>query len=510
MADMSAQYLQNRASGILLHITSLPSLYGIGDIGPGAYKFVDFLSQAKQSLWQVLPLNPIEQALGNSPYSSISCYASNTLLISPELMVKDGLLKKSEIEPSSVFSNKWVDYGKARNYKEKLFNLAYERFKQNSQKGDYEKFLIDNSSWLNDFVRFVVFKKHFHEKIWNQWPNKIRDRQKQALQRLANKLNDRIEKEKFLQYLFFKQWFSLKQYCNQKGIRIIGDIPIYVNYDSADVWIHPEIFKLNKEKKPIGVSGVPPDYFSKTGQLWGNPVYRWEVLRNFQYAWWIERFEHNLKMFDIVRIDHFRGFVAYWEVPTGEKNAINGKWIHAPAEDFFNTLFKKFPSLPIIAEDLGTITDDVKEIMRHFGFPGMRILLFAFGEDNPNHPYLPHNYINNCVVYTGTHDNNTIKGWFKHEATYRDKQRLFYHLGRKVSKQNIHWELIRFVMTSVANTVIFSMQDILGLDQAARMNQPATAEGNWQWRLLSEQLTPHLAKSLLEMTESSKRLPQGF
>jgi 4-alpha-glucanotransferase len=307
--------------------------------------------------------------------------------------------------------------------------------------------------------------------------------------------------EKFFQYIFFKQWLALKSYCNSKNIQIIGDMPIYMNYDSCDVWANPEIFKLNEEKQPASVSGVPPDYFSATGQLWGNPVYNWEVLKQTQYSWWIKRVEHNLKFFDILRLDHFRGFVGYWEIPSGEETAINGKWVAAPAEEFFGTLLKHFPGLPIIAEDLGEITPDVREVMSRFGFPGMKILIFAFGDDLPVHPYAPHNYTENCLVYTGTHDNNTVKGWFRKEASLQLRNRLSAYLGHEASEDRIHWELIRLAMMSIARIAIIPMQDLLGLGEEARMNQPATIEGNWSWRLLPEQLTPTVTNKLTEMTE---------
>jgi len=307
--------------------------------------------------------------------------------------------------------------------------------------------------------------------------------------------------EKFLQYLFFKQWFSLKNYCNSKNIQIIGDVPIYVSFDSVDVWANPGIFKLDKKKMPTFIAGVPPDYFSKTGQLWENPVYRWDVLKETRYSWWVKRIEHNLRLFDVIRLDHFRGFVAYWEVPANEKTAINGKWIEVPAEDFFSTLLKHFPNLAIIAEDLGFITPDVIEVIDHFRFPGMKLLIFAFGDDFPKSSYLPHNHTKNCVVYTGTHDNNTVKGWWRREASPEDRKRLFKYIGREVEEGNIQWEFIRLAMMSVADMVIIPMQDILGLGEEARMNLPATAEGNWEWRLIPEQLTPSLAKRLSEMTE---------
>lgn len=493
--------MNKRGSGVLLHITSLPSSYGIGDLGPWAYRFADFLTQTKQSLWQILPLNPTDPAYGNSPYHTISAFASNPLLISPELMVQDGLLAKSDLESLPKFPKGCVDYAAVMAYKEKLFNLAYERFRNERQKYEYERFCLENSHWLEDFALFVSLKTHFHGRAWSEWPGEIRDREPQALRCLKRELRHGIEMEKFLQYLFFQQWTSLKGYCNQRGIQIFGDVPIYVQYDSVDVWTNPEIFKLDHKKRPYAVAGVPPDYFSETGQLWGNPVYRWEVLQERGYNWWVRRMEHTLRLFDVVRMDHFRGFIAYWEIPAGEKTAINGRWVEAPAEDFFNALLKRFSCLPIIAEDLGVITPDVRETMHHFGFPGMKLLLFAFGEDNPMHPYLPHTYERNYVVYTGTHDNNTIKGWFESEATPEVKKRLFRYLGRKVPVEELHWELIRLAMMSVANMVIFPIQDILGLGEEARMNRPATTKGNWQWRLLPQQLTPSVARRLMEMTE---------
>jgi len=351
----------------------------------------------------------------------------------------------------------------------------------------------------------VALKSHFGGKAWSEWPQDIRDRQPQALQSAKKELYETVEKERFLQYLFFKQWGSLKDYCKEKNIQVIGDIPIYVNHDSVDVWAHPELFKLDDEKRPYVVAGVPPDYFSETGQLWGNPIYQWDVLKEKEYDWWVQRIAQTLKVYDLLRIDHFRGLVAYWEVPATEKTAINGNWIEAPVMDFLNHLTRRFPSLPIIAEDLGVITPDVREIMHHFELPGMKLLLFAFGDDLATNPYIPHNLPRNCVAYTGTHDNNTIRGWFEKEATPEIKRRLFRYLGRNVPVEELHWELIRLVMMSVANVTIFPMQDILGLGEEARMNQPSTLEGNWQWRLLPDLLTPDLTSTLREMTETYGR-----
>lgn len=493
--------MKKRGSGILLHITSLPSPHGIGDLGPWAYKFADFLKDTKQSLWQVLPLNPTDPAHGSSPYHSFSAFASNPLMISPDLMIQDDLLAKGDLEPGLNGPEGRVDYDEVVAYKKRLFHLAFENFQRKERNLEYERFCSENSFWLEDFALFVAAKEHFNGRVWNEWPQEIRDREPGALQILGKQLFDRIEMEKFLQFIFYHQWSLLKEYCHQYDIKIFGDIPIYVVYDSVDLWTNPEIFKLDNQKRPCAVSGVPPDYFSDTGQLWGNPVYRWDRLKETDYAWWIQRIEHNFKLFDLVRIDHFRGFVSYWEVTSGEKNATNGKWVDAPAKDFFNAILKRFPDPPIIAEDLGVITPDVREIMDRFKLPGMRILLFAFGEDLPTNLYAPHNHVEDCVVYTGTHDNNTVRGWFEREATPEDKRRLFSYLLREVTAEEVHREFIRLAMMSVAKLVILPMQDVLGLGEEARMNLPATTEGNWQWRLLPEHLETSRVEKLLEMTE---------
>jgi 4-alpha-glucanotransferase len=497
--------MDKRASGILLHISSLPSHFGIGDMGPEAYRFADFLAEAKQRFWQILPLNPTERVYGNSPYHSISAFAGNPLIISPDLLVQDGLLTKTDYRPIPNGPRGRVDYDIAVPYKEKLFNIAYERFAKTIDREEYDRFCSQNASWLEDFALFVALKSHFKGKPWSEWPPEIRDRQPDAVQSMQEDLYDTIEQEKFLQYLFFHQWLALKRYCNEKGIKIIGDMPIYVDYDSVDVWTHPTIFKLDADRQPEAVAGVPPDYFSATGQLWGNPVYQWNTLKEREFDWWIQRMGHTLTLFDVVRIDHFRGLVAYWEVPAGEQTAINGQWVEAPVYDFFNALRARFPSLPVIAEDLGVITPDVREVMHHFKLPGMKVLLFAFGEDNPEHPYLPHTYEENAVVYTGTHDNNTAKGWFEQEAKPEDKKRLFQYLGHKTSAQEIPWELIRLAMESKANLALIPMQDVLGLGEEDRMNRPATGEGNWEWQLRLGQLTSKLAEKLRVLTETCGR-----
>jgi len=497
--------MKKRTSGILLHVTSLPSSYGIGDFGSDAYKFVDFLSKAKQSFWQILPLSAMNSPFDSSPYNIISAFAYNTFLISPELLIHEGLLNKKDVYPIPRFPKGKTNYKDVIPYKKKLFRTAFERFKKRKDRDEYEKFSTENSSWLEDFALFKALKTHFKGRVWSEWPIEARDRKPEAMRSLIKDLHDEIEMEKFLQYIFIQQWSLLKYYCHEKGIRIIGDMPIYVGHDSVDCWTHPGIFKLDKNKRPSAVSGVPPGYFSKTGQLWGNPVYRWDILKEKKYDWWVKRVEHNFKLYDLVRIDHFRGFVGYWEVPATKKTAVKGKWVKAPALDFFNRLKNRFRRLPMIVEDLGLITPDVRKVVEHFAFPGMKVLLFAFGEDYPTNPHLPHTYEKNCVVYTGTHDNNTVRGWFRTEARNENKRRVLDYLGRKVSEQEIHWEFIRLAMMSVGNMVIIPMQDVLGLGEEARMNRPATRKGNWKWRLLPEQLTSSLAEKLSDITENYGR-----
>lgn len=490
----------NRRSGMLLHITSLPSPHGIGDLGEAAYKFVDFLAETRQCLWQVLPLNPTRTIYGNSPYSSYSAFAGNHLMISLDHLIQEEILLKSDLEGEITFPRDRVDYKTVTEYKEKVLRLAYKHIHHKLEKDfEFEKFCRENKYWIDDYTLFITLKEHFHGVAWSDWPDDLRYRKEEVIREWKEKLKDRILMEKVFQFLFFKQWFSLKKYCNSKNIQIIGDIPIYVTYDSADVWANPEIFKLDDTKKPMFVAGVPPDYFSATGQLWGNPVYNWDVLKETGYSWWLRRIEFNLKLFDIVRLDHFRGFVSYWEVPAGEKTAVNGRWVNTPVKDFFNILYRHFPSLPIIAEDLGEeIPLEVKEIMSIFGIPGMKVLQYAFGKDVPVSPFIPHNYTTCCVVYTGTHDNNTTMGWYKKEISREDRDRIQKYLGREVTENNIHHHLIRLAMMSVANMVVIPLQDILGLGEESRMNFPATSENNWEWRLLPEQITPTLIKDITE------------
>ncbi len=487
--------LNKRSSGILLHITSLPSLYGIGDLGSGAYQFVDFLKESKQAYWQILPLNPTDIALANSPYSSCSAFAGNVLLISPEFLVRDGFLKKEDI-PLKDFSSDSVDYFSVAMHKVDVLYKAFQNVKKEiSSDKKFLDFCSKNKSWLDDYGLFIALKEKFEGAGWCQWPDDIRQRDPRVIEKYRAKLSESILRETFFQYLFYSQWKELKKYCNKKEIQIIGDVPIYVQHDSADVWANKKFFKLDKNGECKFLAGVPPDYFSETGQLWGNPVYCWDALKLDGYDWWKKRLKHNFECFDLVRIDHFRGFVAFWEVPKGEKTAIKGAWSKVNVYDFFDELLDYFEDFPIIAEDLGVITDDVKQVIKRYRFPGMKILQFAFDGKQDN-PYLPKNHIKNCIAYTGTHDNNTTKGWFRQEANNEIKQQICDLGGQKVAEENISEIFMNLAMNSVANTVIFPLQDVLNLDESARMNQPSTIKANWQWRFTFSTITPLLKKKL--------------
>ena len=494
--------MKKRANGILLHISSLPSRFGIGDFGPEAYKFADFLVRAKQSCWQVLPLNPPVPIGDNySPYNSSSALAGNTLFISPVYLYKQGFLAKKDIRGNPAFCKANVNYRAARSYKERLFDTAYENFERSRKKADYKRFCEDNRLWLEDHAIFTALCRCFHNRSWNRWPTELREHRKTSVQSAGIRMIRETNRERFLQYVFFKQWHNLKKYCNERNIRLIGDIPFYVAYQSADVWTNPEIFKLTKTKKPRFIAGAPPDSFSQSGQLWNNPVYDWEARKKTAYTWWLRRVKHNLDLFDIVRLDHFRGFAGFWQVPSGSKTAKNGKWIPGPKEDFLNKLFKRFSPSHFIAEDLGYITTEVRNLIERYQLTCMKVLMFGFNGDTSQNPHCPHNYAGNSVVYTGTHDNNTVKGWFEKEAGARQKKRLFDYLGRKVSGDLIHRELIRLAMSSVSDTAVIPMQDVLGLGREARMNRPATLKGNWSWRLKKKDLKLSVAESLAGTTE---------
>lgn len=496
-----------RASGILLHPTCLPSQHGIGDLGKSAYEFIDFLASSGQELWQVLPLGPT--GYEHSPYiMNFSTFAGNPLLISLDLLAEEGLLNQDELSPLENVDLSRVNFDRVIPHKTKFLKNAFENFqKSNNQNSEYEQFCQSQSYWLDDYVLFMSLLEANEGKSWNHWEQAITRREPAAIEAARNSLRESINYHRFVQFKFFEQWKQLRKYANDKNIQIVGDISIYVCHNSSDVWSSPEIFKLDSQTfEPTYIAGVPPDYFSATGQLWGNPVYNWEKLQQTKFAWWIQRFQATLEYVDIVRVDHFRGFEAYWQVPAGEETAINGEWIKAPGVEFFETLGNALGSLPIMAEDLGIITPEVEELRDRFQFPGMRILQFAFGDD-PSNAYLPHNYIHNSVVYPGTHDNDTAIGWWK-KASDREKQFVAKYLGYKsvADITDINWEFIQMALASVADLAILPLQDILGLDDRARMNDPSVNAGNWRWRYdSSDMLTSQIGDRLLEMTRVYSR-----
>ena len=490
----------SRTSGLLLHPTSLPSPHGIGDFGPEAFAFVDFLHKARQRAWQLLPLNATGPDTGYSPYNSLSAFAGNTLLISPDLLVQDGLLQEAALQHPPLEHSDQAAFAEAFAGKQALFDQAFAAFQRIPHDHEFERFCRNHAGWLEEYVLFQALKKHFGpEKNWNKWPEAIRLRREKDLAAAAEDLQNDLNRERFLQYIFYRQWMGLKAYCRRKQVQIIGDLPIYPAYDSVDVWTRPELFKLDSEGMPLAVSGVPPDYFSATGQLWGNPVYDWDSHQKTGFAWWIDRLAHNLEWFDLLRIDHFRGFVAAWEVPYGESTALNGRWVQAPVREFLETLLRRFPCLPIIAEDLGEITPDVREVISLFDIPGMKVLLFAFGDGDGSNPFLPHNYPENCVAYTGTHDTNTVMGWWTRETSPDIRDEVHAYLGRTLPEEDLPWELIRLGLQSVARLMIVPVQDLLCLPASSRMNNPASPEDNWGWRLLPGQLNVGLADKLAAM-----------
>ncbi|MBD2484677.1 4-alpha-glucanotransferase [Planktothrix sp. FACHB-1365] len=498
-----------RSSGILLHPTSLPSPFGVGDIGPVAYQFIDFLRNSAQQLWQVLPLGPT--GFGNSPYLSYSAFAGNPLLISLELLKEDELLTDEDLANPPKFPSHIVNFDAVKPFKDKLFQKACKAFKENAtsdQEKEFNHFCSRSNYWLDDYAIFMALKEALNGESWNQWDEDIARRKQEALHKWGEKLAEPIYYHKFLQFQFFKQWGKLKLYANEQGIQLFGDLAIYVAHDSADVWSHPEIFSLDGETGEASLmAGVPPDYFSATGQLWGNPVYNWERLQQEGFHWWIQRVESLLGYLDLIRIDHFRGLESYWGVAQGETTAINGRWIEAPGDAFFSLLNEKLGTLPIIAEDLGIITPEVEELRDKYGFPGMKILHFAF-DSGPDNPYLPYNYNSaNWVVYTGTHDNDTTVGWFN-RRTLQEQARVTRYLGC-TSDYGIHWDLIRLAMSCVANQAIFPLQDILGLGSEAKMNMPGEAEGNWAWRFQPGMLTEEIAERLKFFTETYGRQPRN-
>ncbi|MDR0373403.1 MAG: 4-alpha-glucanotransferase [Nitrososphaerota archaeon] len=476
-----------RASGILLHITSLPSAFGIGDLGPESYRFVDLLADSKQQYWSILPLSPIRLKDGNSPYQTSSVFAGNPLLISPQQLTKDGFLPKLNAKQISKFGSQ-VAFAAIYPQKKVMLQEAYQNFKKSRIKtSEFDTFCSQNERWLCDYALYAALRQKT-DTPWYEWLPSIRNREPKIINQKQQQLKEEIEAEKFFQYLFFSQWSRLKEYCKTKQIRILGDMPFYVAHDSADVWVHPELFNLCQNGKPHYVGGVPPDYFSTTGQLWGNPVYDWQKHEKTGFEWWINRIKHNLLLCDRLRLDHFRGLVAYWQVSARAKTAKRGHWIKTPSQTFFETLKQAFPSLPFIAEDLGYIDAPVKQIIEQLGIPGMRILLFGLDGSKTN-LHTPENYVKNSVAYTGTHDTNTVRGWFTTEANTKQRQTLSKLIGKPLSKRDVSFEAIKLVTSSLAGLCILPLQDVLGLGAEARMNNPSHPLGNWQWRVTEKQFS---------------------
>ncbi len=485
-----------RCSGILFHPTSLPGPYGIGTLGSEAFRFVDFLFKADQKIWQILPLGPT--GYGDSPYQCFSSAAGNPLLIDLPTLEKEGLLMAEDLAGAPEFDGQNVEFGKVIDFKMPLLRKAHERFAQAEQqlKEAMSQFCAQSAAWLDDYALFMALKNHHQGKAWTSWAPELVARQNEALEQKRQELANEIDFQKFMQFVFFRQWNKVKEYANEKGLQIVGDIPIYVAYDSADTWANPEIFDMDENRQPRSVAGVPPDYFSKTGQLWGNPLYDWEKLQQAGFQWWIDRVKANLAVCDIVRIDHFRGLEAFWAVPFGEETAIKGKWMKAKGREMIEALTQALPEVFIIAEDLGVMTPAVEALRDDFGLPGMKILQFAFDEEEENE-YLPHSYPRNCIVYTGTHDNDTVVGWYE-KTTEANRQKLRDYLD--VNGEHVHAALIKAAWRSVANIAITPMQDLLGMGTQARMNTPGLASGNWQWRVGAESINDNLAGALKHIT----------
>lgn len=495
--------MNKRSSGILLHVSSLPDNYGIGTMGHDAYEFIDFLEEAGQQLWQILPLGPT--GYGNSPYQSFSAFAGNILLISMDRLKEDGLVTGEDLATMPQLATKKVEYGEVRDGKMVIMRKAYSVFKENFNdwKEEYYNFLGEQAWWLDDYALFSTLKENKPELQWNEWDDGgLKERNSHVLDMFMHKNSEEIEFHRFVQFIFFKQWFELKKYANEKGIRIIGDLPLYVSFDSSDVWANQDIFMLDDSGKMTEVGGVPPDYFSETGQYWGCPVFNWERLEQRKFDWWVARVHFNLRMFDLIRIDHFRGLESFWTIPASEKTAENGKWVLAKGHELLKVLKSQLGELPVIAEDLGIITPEVENLRDDFNLPGMKVLQFAFTTDATN-DYLPHNYNTNCVVYTGTHDNNTTIGWLK-KATNAERKNLKKYFN--VSMRNMHTKIIEAAWGSVAEMAIIPMQDLIELGSKGRMNTPGTVFDNWEWRLEWKMLKKAHRRFILDLTQKYNRL----
>jgi 4-alpha-glucanotransferase len=505
LSKMELPTLQDRSAGILLHPTSLPGRFGIGDLGPAAFKFIDFLEKAGQRWWQMLPIGPT--GVGNSPYQPFSAFAGNPLLISLEVLRTRGLLTNEDLAEAPGFTATKVDYAKVAKFKQKLLETAFSRFRQ-SLKGntEFQEFEEDNKAWLNDHALFAALHGLQKAHLWTEWPGPLRKREKAVITQVRKDLHDAWLYHKFLQFEFHRQWTRLRSYAEEKGIALIGDLPIYVSLDSADVWSHPELYRLNPDASPKVVAGVPPDLFSKNGQRWGNPVYNWAALKDQDYGWWVQRFKRLFDLFDVVRLDHFIGFYRYWEIPSDEETAVKGRYVPGPGADFFKEVMRKLPRAAFIAEDLGVVVPQVTALREQFHLPGMNVLQFAFGGDPAENPYLPYKYVRNSAVYTGTHDNDTLAGWFN-AASESEQLAVRDYIGK--SSGPIHWELIRLAYASVSNLALVPLQDFLGLGSDARMNFPGKIEGNWVWRTTTDSTTDELAEQIKKYTQLYGRIAKS-
>ena len=496
--------MKKRQSGVLMHISSLPGKYGIGSFGQSAYDFVDFLVRTKQRYWQILPLGTT--SYGDSPYQSFSAFAGNTYFIDFDILIEEGLLNEADVKGADFGDDpRKVDYAKIFDARRPIMEKAVARFLKADDLSDYESFVEQNAAWLEVFAEYMAIKEHFDNLAWTEWPDEaIRRREAASLASYREKLADKLTYHRVTQYLFFKQWLRLKAYANEHHIEIVGDMPIYVAADSADVWAQPHFFKTDAVGKPTCVAGCPPDEFSETGQLWGNPIYDWEAMDKDGYAWWIERLRESFKIYDIVRIDHFRGFESYWEVPAGSETSATGKWVKGPDYKLFAAVKEALGDLNIIAEDLGFMTDEVIELRERTGFPGMKILQFAFNPDDESIDS-PHLAPNNSVMYTGTHDNNTVLGWYKDEIDDATRQYMAQYTNRK-EYETVPHAMLRTIFASVSFMAIATMQDLLELDSAARMNYPSTIGGNWTWRMTAEELNPIVEGELYSLTKTYRRM----
>jgi len=502
---MSILIGNERNSGVLCHITSLPSPYGIGDIGPSAYRFIDDLQSMGQRLWQILPTNPTD--IYNCPYSSDSAFANNPYLISIELLLDDGLLSPSDISNSYDYDKKRVDYNSVLSWKKKLLWKAVSRLKtENKFEIDFHQFCDENKHWLDAYSIFQILSKSYHGRVWNEWDNQHKKIKFDTINEINKENLEEINSIKILQFLFKKQWNKLKKYAYQNGVTIIGDIPIYIGFNSADVWSNSHLFKLDQDDRMEVKSGCPPDFFISDGQVWGHPIYKWDLHEKSNFDWWIKRMDHLYKFVDIIRIDHFNGLIKYWEIPANDKNGLNGKWLDGPGDNLFFEIYKQLDNPIIFAEDLGEASLEAKPVREKFKIPGMEILQFSFGDNFPLK-----NVDKNTVIYTGTHDNDTIVGWFNQKSsnqTDEDFERNQQHAKEvlNLNGQSIHWPMINYALNSNANTTIFPLQDILGLDSSARMNTPGTIEKNWEWRFRESQITEDIKNKMLELTRKSDRI----